>query len=263
MTLIHIEKLTRTYHIVDGMRLKQRQPLFRELDLQIGEGEFVSVVGPSGSGKTTLLNIIGGLDSIEDRQRIKIREDEKERWIPSREGSGRVFIDDEDITRLKGNRKSDFINRNIGFIFQFHHLIPELTALENVALPMRIGGHGLKEAQQRAMGQLARLEMTHNAGKKPAILSGGEKQRVAIARALANNPRILLADEPTGSLHPTLKEEILQIFIDLNQRDGVTILMVTHDVNLIQNGNGDPRVGRFFDLGLHQKARGLAECLAN
>lgn len=255
MTLIQIKKLTRTYNIVDGTELKERQNLFYGLDMEIAKGEFVSVVGPSGSGKTTLLNMIGGLDSIADRDRIKVIDQAtgKASMIPATQGSGQILIDCEDITQLKGNQRSDFINTHIGFIFQFHHLIPELTALDNVALPMRIGGIKQNEARERAHLLLDKVGLGRYASKKPTILSGGEKQRVAIARALANNPSILLADEPTGSLHPSLKEEILQIFFELNHRDGVTVLMVTHDVDKLKNEDGTPRVGRFFDLGHHQE----------
>lgn len=252
MSLIQIKKLRRTYHIIDDMQLVKSQHLFHSLDMNIDQGEFVSVVGPSGSGKTTLLNIIGCLDSISDSREVKIRNGHGEQKIKPREGSGEVSIKGQDITKLRGNHKADFMNKEIGFIFQFHHLIPELTALENVALPLRIAGKSKREAQGRALEQLTRLDMKANASKKPSILSGGEKQRVAIARALANEPTILLADEPTGSLHPNLKQEIMQIFIDLN-REGLTIMMVTHDIELILDKHQNPLVGRFFDLGLHQK----------
>ena len=250
MNIIKIKKLTRIYNVTDGRKLKCRQMLYKDLDLVIAQGEFVVIIGPSGCGKTTLLNIIGGLDSLGEKGRIKIidTKTDKEILIPLAEGDGEVFIGDQDISKLKGNSKAEFINKNIGFIFQFHHLIPELTALQNVALPMKIMGKSKKESHQRANELLEEMGLANDVNKPPAVLSGGEKQRVAIARALINNPKILLADEPTGSLHPELKDEIIEIFCKLNKEKKVTILMVTHDRNSLYDKNNRLRIHRFFKL---------------
>lgn len=196
--IIEIKKLTRMYNITDGTELKEPQVLYQDLTLSIKAGEFISIVGPSGCGKTTLLNIIGGLDSLREKGKLKVIDPKtgKEKTIPQAEGDGQILINNEDIALLKGNKKAEFINKYIGFIFQFHHLIPELTALQNVALPMKIQGRSNKEANKRAYELLLEMGLENGANKTPAVLSGGEKQRVAIARALINDPKILLADEP-------------------------------------------------------------------
>jgi len=227
-----VKNLSRTYNILEGKRLKMRQQLYDNFNMTIEEGQFVAIVGESGCGKSTLLNVIGMLDSLQDRRYVKFIDEltQKEKKIPQVEGSGQIFIDEQDITELYGNTRADYLNKNIGFIFQSHHLISELTALQNVALPMRIGGKSKKEAQTQAMTLLDEMDLHDDASKYPAVLSGGEKQRVAIARALINKPRILLADEPTGSLHPKFKEDILERFLRLNDEKNLTILMVTHDV---------------------------------
>ena len=248
--IIQVKKLTRIYNVTDGEKLKGQQVLYRDLDLSIREGEFVSIVGPSGCGKTTLLNIIGGLDSLSEKKKRKVIDSEtgREMMVPEAEGDGQVFIDKEDISMLQGNRKAEFINKNIGFIFQFHHLIPELTALQNVALPMKIQGKSNKEAYRRATELLGEMGLSGDVDKKPTVLSGGEKQRVAIARALSNNPKILLADEPTGSLHPELKLEIIELFCRLNRERDVTILMVTHDRDSLYDDNYNLKIHRFIKL---------------
>jgi lipoprotein-releasing system ATP-binding protein len=250
MNMIEIKKLTRIYNLTDGKELKCKQMLYKDLDISIKTGEFVAVIGPPGCGKTTLLNIIGGLDSIGEKGKIKIidRNTGNEITLPQAEGYGEVFIGNEDIAGLKGNRKAEFINKNIGFIFQFHHLIPELTAMQNVALPMKIQGKSNKEAHKRALELLDEMGLTDGAEKKPAVLSGGEKQRVAIARSLINNPKILLADEPTGSLHPELKDEVIELFCKLNREKNVTILMVTHDQGSLYDKNRQLRIHRFLKL---------------
>ncbi|MCI0471125.1 MAG: ATP-binding cassette domain-containing protein, partial [Candidatus Aminicenantes bacterium] len=250
MNIIEIKKLTRIYNITDGKELRYRQMLYEELDLQIEKSEFIAVVGPSGCGKTTLLNIIGGLDSIKEKGKIKIidKKTGKDILIPEAEGEGQVFIDNEDISEMRGNRKAEFINKNIGFIFQFHHLIPELTALQNVALPMKILGKSKKEAHKRGVELLSEMGLADAVDKKPAVLSGGEKQRVAIARALINNPKILLADEPTGNLHPELKEDIIDLFCRLKKEKKVTILLVTHDRSSLYDRNNNLKIDRFFKL---------------
>lgn len=266
MDIINIKKLTRIYNIADGKELRCRQMLYKDLDLSVEKGEFVAIVGPSGCGKTTLLNIIGGLDSIREKGKIRIMDKQtgKEIMIPEAEGDGEVFIGGEDISTLKGDRKAEFINRNIGFIFQFHHLIPELTALQNVSLPMKIQGKSNKEANRRAFALLEEMGLKHGVDKKPAVLSGGEKQRVAIARSLINNPKILLADEPTGSLHPELKDEIIDLFCKLNKEKRVTILLVTHDRGSLYDKDKRLRIHRFFKLPVESHLKDRIEgSLAN
>jgi len=261
MNIIEIKKLTRIYNITDGKELRCKQMLYKDLDLSISRGEFVAIVGPSGCGKTTLLNIIGGLDSIGEKGKIKIidKANGNEIMIPEAEGDGEVIIGEEDIAKLKGNRKAEFINKNIGFIFQFHHLIPELTALQNVALPMKIQGKSNREAHKRALELLEEMGLSGGADKKPAVLSGGEKQRVAIARALINNPKIILADEPTGSLHPELKDEVIELFCKLNREKNVTILMVTHDRGSLYDRQQRLRIHRFFKLPVESNMNGRTD----
>ena len=181
------------------------------VSLSVGRGEIVAIVGPSGAGKTTLLQIAGSLD---------------------RPDSGSVSYDGVEITSLKDKRLAEFRNRNIGFIFQFHELLPEFTAQENVAMPGLIGGRKRKEVMEEARKLLELLGLGERLRHRPAELSGGEKQRTAIARALINNPRIILADEPTGSLDSRNREEIHRIISDLCATRGQTFLIVTHDPTL-------------------------------
>ena len=247
--MITVNNLNRTYNIVEGQTFK-KQVLYKNLNLSVKAGEFVAVVGPSGCGKSTLLNIIGMLDSVKDRDYVTVINETsaKKESIPTVEGNGQIILDSQDVTELKGNTKSEFINRNIGFIFQFHHLILELTALQNVALPMRIRGKSKKEANKNAQQLLEEMELGEYQSKKPAVLSGGEKQRVAIARALINHPKILLADEPTGSLHPKMKQDILERFLKLNHDKNITILMVTHDVDSLYDDNQQLKIDRLISL---------------
>ena len=181
------------------------------VSLSVSRGEIVAIVGPSGAGKTTLLQIAGSLD---------------------RPDSGSVIYDGVDITTLKEKRLAEFRNRNIGFIFQFHELLPEFTALENVAIPGLIGGRRRREVTEEARNLLDILGLSDRLRHRPSELSGGEKQRVAIARALINSPRIVLADEPTGSLDSHNREEIHRIISDLCATRGQTFLIVTHDSTL-------------------------------
>ena len=185
--------------------------MLRGIDLDIARGEIVSIVGPSGAGKTTLLQIMGTLD---------------------RPDSGQTLIDGQDVSRLGEKRLALFRNQHIGFVFQFHQLLPEFTALENVMIPAFIGGAGRREAEQRATELLAFMGLQERATHKPNELSGGEKQRVAVARALMNNPSVVMADEPSGSLDSQNKEELHRLFFDLRDRFGQTFVIVTHDETL-------------------------------
>ena len=185
--------------------------VLKGIDLEINKGEIVSIVGPSGAGKTTLLQIMGTLDEPD---------------------AGVVQIDGTVVSRMKEKELSAFRNKNIGFVFQFHQLLPELTALENVIIPALIAGVSSKEAHERAMKILDFMGLVDRASHKPNELSGGEKQRVAVARALINDPAVILADEPSGSLDTHNKEDLHQLFFDLRDRLGQTFVIVTHDEGL-------------------------------
>ena len=187
--------------------------VLKGIDLQIGKGEVVSIVGPSGAGKTTLLQIMGTLDTPD---------------------TGSVLLDGIDVTRLKDKELARFRNQRLGFVFQFHQLLPEFTALENVCIPALIAGTSTKQATERAKELLDYLNLSERAHHKPAELSGGEKQRIAVARALINTPAIILADEPSGSLDSKNKEELHQLFFDLRDKFGQTFVIVTHDEALSQ-----------------------------
>ena len=197
--------------------------VLKGIDLTINQGEVVSIVGPSGAGKTTLLQIIGTLD---------------------RPDSGRVLFDGVDISAYKEKQLSAFRNRHIGFVFQFHQLLPEFTAVENVMMPALINGTNMNDARQRAMEMLEYLKLTDRATHKPTELSGGEKQRVAVARALINRPQVILADEPSGSLDTHNKEELHKLFFDLRDELGQTFIIVTHDEQL---ANTTDRTIRLLD----------------
>ena len=185
--------------------------VLKGIDLEINKGEIVSIVGPSGAGKTTLLQIMGTLDEPD---------------------AGVVQIDGTVVSRMKEKELSAFRNKNIGFVFQFHQLLPEFTALENVIIPALIAGVSSKEAHERAMKILDFMGLVDRASHKPNELSGGEKQRVAVARALINDPAVILADEPSGSLDTHNKEDLHQLFFDLRDRLGQTFVIVTHDEGL-------------------------------
>ena len=185
--------------------------VLKGIDLHINKGEVVSIVGPSGAGKTTLLQIIGTLD----------RPDE-----------GSVVVDGIDVSKLSQRKLSDFRNQHIGFVFQFHQLLPEFTALENIMIPAFIAGKSRKEAKARAEELLDFMGLSERAHHKPAELSGGEKQRVAVARALVNNPAVILADEPSGSLDSHNKADLPQLVFDLRDKFGQTFVIVTHDEGL-------------------------------
>lgn len=185
--------------------------VLKGIDLLIGKGEIVSIVGPSGAGKTTLLQIMGTLDKAD---------------------AGTVILNGTEVNRLKEKELSAFRNQQIGFVFQFHQLLPEFTALENVMIPAFISGASSVDAMKRAKETLDFLGLAERASHKPAELSGGEKQRVAVARALINSPAVILADEPSGSLDTRNKEELHQLFFDLRDKLGQTFVIVTHDETL-------------------------------
>jgi lipoprotein-releasing system ATP-binding protein len=186
-------------------------PVLKGIDLEVGSGEIVSIVGPSGAGKTTLLQIMGTL---------------------SRPDQGQVWIRDQEAGRLDDRKLAAFRNREIGFVFQFHHLLPEFTALENICIPAFIARTGRKEAEKRAFELMEFLKLVDRAGHKPSELSGGEKQRVAVARALMNRPAVILADEPSGNLDSTNQQELHQLFLNLRKELGQTFVIVTHDNDL-------------------------------
>ncbi|MDR2950699.1 MAG: ABC transporter ATP-binding protein [Prevotella sp.] len=185
--------------------------VLKGIDLHVAKGEIISIVGASGAGKTTLLQIIGTLDKAD---------------------SGTISINDQKLNSLRDTQLSDFRNKNIGFVFQFHQLLPEFTALENVMIPALIGKTKESQAKQKAKELLDMLGLSGRIGHKPNELSGGEKQRVAVARALINDPAIILADEPSGSLDTENKEELHQLFFKLRDTLGQTFVIVTHDEHL-------------------------------
>lgn len=197
--------------------------VLKNVNVNIGEGELVTVVGPSGAGKTTLLQIVGTLD---------------------RPDSGKVLYDGVDVSALKDRDLAHFRNRNIGFVFQFHQLLPEFTMLENVTIPALIGGESRKEAEKRAKELLDYMGLSERFGHKPMELSGGERQRVAVARALINRPAVVLADEPSGSLDTQNKQELHRLFFDLRKEMNQTFVIVTHDETLAADAD---RVLRMCD----------------
>lgn len=201
--------------------------VLKGIDLHVNKGEVVSIVGPSGSGKTTLLQIMGTLESPD---------------------AGTVLIDGNDVTKMKSKAQAKFRNQNIGFVFQFHQLLPEFTAAENVMLPALIAGESMKKARTKALELLGFMGLTDRETHKPSELSGGEKQRVAVARALINRPAVVFADEPSGSLDSQNKAELHQLFFDLRDKFEQTFVVVTHDLDLasITDRNIQLRDGQVF-----------------
>jgi lipoprotein ABC superfamily ATP binding cassette transporter, ABC protein len=190
--------------------------VLRNVNVTINKGEVVTVVGPSGAGKTTLLQIIGTLD------------------MPQ---SGSIMYDGVDVMKMKERDLSQFRNKNIGFVFQFHQLLPEFTTIENVAIPALIGGARQADAYRRAKELIGYMGLSGRLEHKPSELSGGERQRVAVARALINNPSVVLADEPSGSLDSRNKQELHNLFFDLRREFGHTFVIVTHDETLSENAD--------------------------
>jgi lipoprotein-releasing system ATP-binding protein len=197
--MIKAENISKRFSTVEALR---------GASVEIRRGEIVAIVGASGAGKSTLLQILGTL-------------------MPA--DSGRVEIAGADVSRLSERELAAFRNRHIGFVFQFHHLLPEFTALENVMMPALIGGVSRREAESRALELLDIVGMSHRTSHKPVELSGGEQQRVAIARALVNRPSVVLADEPTGNLDTRNRDEIQRLLVDVREKFDQTIVMVTHD----------------------------------
>lgn len=185
--------------------------VLKGINLEVKEKEIITIVGPSGAGKTTLLQILGTLDNPD---------------------TGSVIYNGRDVTSLSPKQISRFRNSSIGFVFQFHQLLPEFSALENVCIPAFIAGKGKQEAEERAKELLGYLKLTDRLEHKPSELSGGEQQRVAVARALVNNPSVILADEPSGNLDSDNKRELHRLFFDLRDKFGQTIIIVTHDREL-------------------------------
>ncbi len=203
--MIKLEQVRRDFKVGDQM-----VHALDDINLEIDAGEYVSIMGPSGSGKSTLLNLIGLLD---------------------RPTAGRYLLNDEDVTTLSDIEQATTRNQQIGFVFQAFHLVPRLTAAENVELPLMLAGLPAPQRRQRVADTLAALHLTDRAHHKPDQLSGGQRQRVAIARATVTEPRVLLADEPTGNLDHIAGQEVINVLESLNQRD-ITLLVVTHDLEV-------------------------------
>jgi len=218
--LLELIDVTKRYASPAGL---EEAPVLKDVNLRIAAGESVAVIGPSGSGKSTLLNIIGTLD---------------------RPTHGRVLMDGRDFSQLDDNELAAIRSREIGFVFQLHHLLPQCTVLENVLVPTLVtsGRGGPDEAEKRARRLLERVGLTERVSYRPGLLSGGEQQRVAVVRALINNPKLLLADEPTGSLDRAASDALGELLVELNREEGVTLVVVTHAASLAE------RMGRLLEL---------------
>lgn len=210
--MLKVQDITKSF---EGLQI------LRGVSLEVGEGEIVAIVGPSGAGKTTLLQIIGSLE---------------------RPDGGSVCYGTTDIFAMKPAQLAEFRNRNIGFVFQFHSLLPEFTLLENVALPALIGGESKGEAEARARELIKYMGLTDRENHRPAQLSGGERQRAAVARALINNPKVILADEPSGSLDSANRAELHKLFFDLRRDRGQSFVIVTHDDSLAEQADRTIRI---------------------
>jgi ABC-type lipoprotein export system ATPase subunit len=217
MPIIRCENVTKTY-VTGDITVNA----LRGIDLEIEKGEMVAVMGPSGCGKTTLLNCLSGIDDVT---------------------SGKIFIEDNDITEMNDNAKTSFRAKRMGFVFQFYNLLPVLTAVENVELPLLIAGNNPQESRKRALELLDAVGLSKRASLRPNALSGGERQRVTIARALSNTPAIVWADEPTGDLDVKTSDEVVALMRRLNKENGQTFVIVTHD----------PEVGAKCDRIIHMR----------
>lgn len=211
-TLLRAEALHKEYMMGKDLRLH----VLKGLDIEVKEGEITVIIGPSGSGKSTLLHILGGLD---------------------RPSSGKVLVGGNELSFLSEEELAAFRNRTLGFIFQFHHLLPEFTALENVAMPALIRGERLEAAEAKAVELLQEVGLGERTEHKPSELSGGEQQRVAVARALMNDPRLVLADEPSGNLDEENSQKLHQLLTDLAQRRGLTFVIATHNLDLTKRAH--------------------------
>ena len=200
--MIRIENLTKSFGDLQ---------VLKGVSLEVKRGEVISIVGQSGAGKTTLLQLIGTLDKPD---------------------SGNIYFEGEELSSMSSKRLATFRNRHIGFVFQFHQLLPEFTALENIVIPALIAGRDRKDAEKEALELLRLMKLEDRASHKPAEMSGGENQRIAVARALINHPDVILADEPSGSLDSKNKEELHKLFFDLRDKFGQTFIIVTHDETL-------------------------------
>ncbi|SUW64417.1 Lipoprotein-releasing system ATP-binding protein LolD [Buttiauxella agrestis] len=204
--LLQCDKLCKRYQ--EG---KVQTDVLHDVSFSINTGELMAIVGSSGSGKSTLLHLLGGLDT------------------PT---SGDVIFNGKAMSSMSSSAKAELRNRELGFIYQFHHLLPDFTAMENVAMPLLIGKNNTDDTKQRALEMLKAVGLDHRSNHRPSELSGGERQRVAIARALVNNPRLVLADEPTGNLDARNADSIFELLGELNVRQGTAFLVVTHDLKL-------------------------------
>lgn len=207
--ILRTENLSKTFVTTRDVKLET----LKSVNLQIVEGKITMIIGASGAGKSTFLHLLGGLD---------------------RPNSGQIFYADENILNYSDDKLAKFRNKNIGFVFQFHHLLPEFTAIENVAIPQMIFGKSLAKSLKKAESLLGDIGLKDRQNHKPAELSGGEQQRVAIARALANDPRIILADEPTGNLDTINSQLISDLIVKLNERSGMTFVVVTHNKEMMK-----------------------------
>jgi lipoprotein-releasing system ATP-binding protein len=216
--LVLIEGLTKSFQ-----HMGRTLDVLRGIDLNVYAGQILAIVGPSGAGKSTLLHCMGTLD------------------LPS---SGRIRLGTEELTTMSNSRLAAVRNRDIGFVFQFHHLLPEFTALENVMIPGLIQGRPRREMEKRATALLEEVELGHRGTHRPGELSGGEQQRVAVARALALDPKLVLADEPTGNLDTATSDAIHDLFFQINREHGTTIIVVTHNPTFAERM---PRVVRMRD----------------
>jgi lipoprotein-releasing system ATP-binding protein len=224
--LVVVDKVKKSF-VHEGREV----PILKGIDLVIEEGEMLCIVGPSGAGKSTLLHMLGTLD------------------LPS---EGTIYFQGDNITAYSSARLAEFRNQRIGFVFQFHHLLPEFTALENVTMPGRIRGHGLGEIEARARHLLEEVGLRERLTHRPGELSGGEQQRVALARALIMSPKLVLADEPTGNLDTNTGSAMHELLFRLNEEHGTTFLVVTHSQDL---ANKMPRVVHMQDGRIHSDQR--------
>ena len=206
--ILKAHNITRSYF--EG---KVQTDVLKNVNIDIYSDKLTAIIGKSGSGKSTLLHILGTLDT------------------PT---LGELIYKGEDLTKFSSNKKAEFRNQNLGFVYQFHHLLGDFSALENVMMPLLIGGISTKEAKERATSYLEKVGLSHRINYKPSEMSGGERQRVAIARALSNKPNIILADEPTGNLDAQNASDIFDLFMDLAKTEHVAVVMVTHDNGLAQ-----------------------------